>query len=144
MQEPSAMGRFFVEVVVANNLDVGLSARRGEAIPASVKHLRVRGLVDTGAMRLVLPQRIADELQLPRDGETMVRYADQRREKRAVVSNVWLQFEQRHGIFSAVIEPAREDALIGVMVLEELDLVVDCVTQALRPREPDSTLTEIE
>ena len=38
----------------------------------------------------------------------------------------------------------RQDALIGAMVLEQLDLLVDCTTQTLRPREPDSILTEIE
>ena len=53
------------------------------------------------------------------------RYADNRRQKRQVVSHVWLQLLGRHGVFSAVVEPAREDALIGAMVLEDLDLLVD-------------------
>jgi hypothetical protein len=35
-------------------------------------------------------------------------------------------------------------ALIGAIVLEELDLLVDCTTQTLRPREPGSILTENE
>jgi hypothetical protein len=41
-------------------------------------------------------------------------------------------------------EPDRADALIGAIVLEEFDLLVDCASQPLRPREPDSILTEIE
>lgn len=60
------------------------------------------------------------------------------------MSNVWLQLLGRHGVFSAVIEPERQDALIGAMVLEELDLLVDCGTQSLQRREPDAILTEIE
>jgi len=60
------------------------------------------------------------------------------------VSNVWLELLGRHGVFSAVVEPERSDALIGAIVLEELDLLVDCTTQSLYPREPDSILTEIE
>jgi hypothetical protein len=60
------------------------------------------------------------------------------------VSNVWLQLLGRHGVFTAVVEPDREDALIGTFVLEELDLLVDCATQSLYPREPDAILTEIE
>ena len=47
-------------------------------------------------------------------------------------------------MFSAVVEPDRDTALIGVIVLEELDLVVDCVTQTLQPRDPNRMLTEIE
>jgi len=85
-----------------------------------------------------------DELRLQAHGETTVRYADGRREKRPVVSNVWLQLLGRDGVFSAVVEADRPDALIGAIVLEELDLLLDCTTQTLRLREPDSILTEIE
>ena len=74
----------------------------------------------------------------------MVRYADNRREKRQIVNNVWLQLLGRHAVFTAVVEPSRNDALIGAIVLEELDLLVDCTTQSLYPREPDLRLTEIE
>jgi predicted aspartyl protease len=137
------MGRFSVEFVVANDRDV-MQAAPGTPIPAGVKHLVLSGVVDSGAARLVLPQSATDELRLEGHGETTVRYADGRREKRRVVSRVWLQLLGRDGIFSAVVEPDRPDALIGAIVLEELDLLVDCTTQTLRPREPGSILTEIE
>jgi hypothetical protein len=143
MREQTPIGRFSVQFVVANNHDV-LQASPGVAIPQGVKHLVLSGIVDSGAARLVLPQSTLDWLRFPEHGETTVRYADGRRARRPVVSNVWLQLLGRDGIFSAVVEPDREDALIGAIVLEELDLLVDCTTQTLRPREPDSILTEIE
>lgn len=139
----SAMGRFSVQFVVANHLDV-VRLGPGNRIPEQVKRVTLSGTVDSGAARLVLPQRVVEELQLQPDGETTVRYADQRRERRPLVSNVWLELLGRHGVFSAVVEPERNDALIGAIVLEELDLLVDCATQSLHPREPDSILTEIE
>ena len=74
----------------------------------------------------------------------MVRFADNRREKRQIVNNVWLQLLGRDGVFSAVVEPARDDALIGAIVLEELDLLIDCKSQVLYPRDPNLILTEIE
>lgn len=135
--------RFSVQFVVANNRDV-MQAAPGTPIPQGVKHIELSGVVDSGAARLVLPKRAAEELHLQEHGETTVRYADSRRERRPVVSNVWLQLLGRDGVFSAVVEPDRSDALIGAIVLEELDLLVDCTTQTLRPREPDSILTEIE
>lgn len=137
------MGRFSVDVIVASNRDV-LMAKPGDLIPHQVKHLQLKGLVDSGAARLVLPPHVVTGLHLPDEGETTVRYADPRREKRRLVSNVWLQLLGRHSVFSAVIEPDRKDALIGAIVLEELDLLVDCGTQSLYPREPDAILTEIE
>lgn len=143
MRERRLMGRFSVQLVVANNREI-LQAEPDVPIPDGVKHLVLSGVVDSGAARLVLPQQAADELQLQTHGETTVRYADGRRERRQVVSNVWLQLLGRDGVFSAVVETGREDALIGAIVLEELDLLVDCTSQALRPREADFILTEIE
>ena len=46
--------------------------------------------------------------------------------------------------FSAIIEPKRDTALIGAIVLEELDLVADCVTQTVHPRDPRGIVSEIE
>jgi len=142
MLEETATGRFSVEFVVANNRDVVGSV--GDRVLDRVKHVVLSGVVDSGAARLVLPQRVADELDLRVEGRTTVRYADHRREKRPLVGNVWLELLGRHGVFSAVIEPERNDALLGAIVLEELDLLVDCATQSLYPREPDSIVTEIE
>jgi hypothetical protein len=42
------------------------------------------------------------------------------------------------------VEPNRTDVLIGAIVLEDLDLLVDCRTQTLRPRDPGGIIAEIE
>lgn len=91
----------------------------------------------------MLPGIIHSQLKLEPGGEAEVRYADHRRARRALVTNVWLQMMGRSGVFSAVIEPDRTDALIGAIVLEELDLMVDCATQSLHPRNPDLIVSEI-
>jgi predicted aspartyl protease len=137
------MGRITVEVNVANNREI-IAAELGQHTPGTVRRMAVPGVIDSGAAKLVLPKRVADALDLKVEGETTVRYADHRREKRPLVSNVWLELHGRHGVFSATIEPDREDALIGAIVLEELDLIVDCGTQSVRLREPDAILVEIE
>ena len=137
------MGRINAEILIANNRDV-VQLSTPDPVAGGVTHRVLAGVVDSGAARLVLPESIVDELGLIRDGETMVRYADHRRQRRDLVSNVWLQMLGRHGVFSAVVEPDRSDALIGAIVLEELDLLVDCPTQSVYPREPDTILTELE
>jgi hypothetical protein len=83
-------------------------------------------------------------LNLPETGRTTVRFADGRREPRATVTDVQLEYGGRSGIFSAVVEPGRTDALIGAMVLEELDFLPDCNNGVLVPRDPNSTITEVE
>jgi len=58
--------------------------------------------------------------------------------------HVRLELLGRQETFQPVVEPNRTAARIGAIVLETLDLVVDCRTQTLHPRDPDRIITEIE
>lgn len=138
------MGRFFVDVELANNEDL-VEARRGHLDQAKVRRITIRGVVDSGATRLVLPQKIAKELGLPvKKKKIKVRYADGRRALRSEVEEVRLFLMGRDGAFSAVVEPKRDTALIGAIVLEDLDFLVDCTKLCLVPRDPDYVVSEIE
>jgi predicted aspartyl protease len=143
MRGRDPVGRFFVEFTISNYDDVR-NAVQGRIAPDKVRSMRLKGLVDTGATRLVLPEKVAQQLGLPTGGEVGVRYADQRRETRTLVRDAWVQLQGREADFSAILEPNREDALIGAIVLEELDFVVDCVGQKLEPRDPKQMIAEIE
>jgi hypothetical protein len=57
------VGRFSVEFEVANNDDVAL-ARRGVLPAAQVRRETIRGVVDSGATMLVLPQAVVKRLGL--------------------------------------------------------------------------------
>ncbi len=137
------MGRFSVEVSLANDEDL---VRAGDGtIPAErVRRLRISGQVDPGASSLVLPQKVAKQLGVPVVGKAKVTYADRRKATRPVVQRVNLELLGRSGIFSAIVEPKREDALIGAIVLEELDLLVDCRNQRLHPRDPATIVAYLE
>jgi hypothetical protein len=50
----------------------------------------------------------------------------------------------RNGVFNAIVEPKGDTALIGAMVLEGLDFLVDCQKQRLVPRDPSGPVYEIE
>jgi hypothetical protein len=52
--------------------------------------------------------------------------------------------EGRSSVFKAIVEPDRTEALIGAIVLEDLDLIVDCTRQKLVPRDPGGIITEVE
>jgi predicted aspartyl protease len=118
--------RFSVDIEVANNDDLAL-VRRGLLRPDQVRRETISGVVDSGATRLVLPQAVVKRLDLPLGKLAGVRYADGRRARRKGVEGVYVQLLGRHGTFTAISEPNRETALIGTMVLEDLDLLVDCV-----------------
>jgi predicted aspartyl protease len=137
------MGRIDVTVKLANYEDVRLK-EKGKLGSQRVRTADCMGVVDTGAARLVLPKRVADELELSPAGTANVRYADQRKAKRQMVKNVWLELNGRSSVFSAIVELKRETALVGAIVLEELDLVADCTTQSVHPRDPRGIVSEIE
>ena len=137
------MGRFEVEFEVANNIDVIL-AGQGQLAPNEVRRVRVSGLVDSGATRLVLPASVVEKLGLPKAGRTKTRYADGRASHRDVVDEVRITLQGRSIVFNAIVEPKRETALIGAIVLETLDFVVDCTIQKLVPRDPKQIVSELE
>jgi predicted aspartyl protease len=137
------MGRVTLEVELTNAEDL-VRVKDGRLTPDKVRRLRIAGVVDTGANHLVLPAAAAKHLGVPTTGKTKVRYADQRRATRTVVENVRVDLLGRHGNFVAIVEPKRTDALIGAIVLETLDLLIECVTQTLQPRDPSGMTSEIE
>jgi predicted aspartyl protease len=139
----NSVGRITIEIEVANFGDV-LKAREGALERDKVRRLIVKGVVDSGATRFVLPEAVVKQLDLPFSGKVNVRYADGRRTKRQTVEGVYVELLGRHGTFTAIIEPKREAALVGAIVLEDLDLLVDCAQQRLVPRDPHGAVYEIE
>jgi predicted aspartyl protease len=139
----NGVGRFSVELEVANNDDLAL-VRRGVSRPDQVRRETIRGVVDSGASKLVLPQAVVNRLGLPLGDKVKVRYVDGRQAERREAKGVFLKFLCRDGTFTAVSVPKRETALIGAIVLEDLDLLVDCVAQRVVPRDPRGAINEIE
>jgi len=130
-----SMGRFWVEIEVRNHQDVILAAK-GILPEAEVRQVRIRGLVDTGATDLVLPSPVVAALGLPELKQVAVRYADNRRAVRAEVGDVEVEIQGRCKVFTAIVEPDRPEALIGAIILEALDFVVNAKDHKLEPRDP--------
>lgn len=137
------MGRFSVEVELENYVDV-VEAECGHIPRQHVRRARISGVVDSGATRLVIPQAVALQLGLELSGTASVQYADGRKEVRSIARNIRLTYGGREGLFSAIVEPARDSILIGAIVMEELDLLIDCERQQLVPRDPDRIVSEAE
>ena len=135
----NGLGRFSVEIEVANYGDL-IRSQDGNLPADQVRRERIQGVVDSGATRLVLPEVVVKRLGLPLGATVNVRCADGRR----AVKGVFVQLLGRDSIFTAISEPKRDTALIGAIVLEDLDLLVDCVAQQVIPRDPRGETFEIE
>jgi hypothetical protein len=138
------MGRFSVDVEITNYYEF-LQAQHGQLDADKVRRKTIQGVVDPVASRLVLPEALVKELGLPlRKSKTKVKYADGRRSLRREVEAARLSLQGRDSVFTAIVEPKRDTALIGAIVLEDLDFLVDCKKLRLVPRDPDYILSEIE
>jgi hypothetical protein len=50
----------------------------------------------------------------------------------------------RHATFTAIVEPRRKTALLGAIVLEDLDLLVHRAAQEVIPCDPKGAIYEID
>lgn len=137
------MGRFSVEVKLANSIDTAI-AEKGLISPDQVRKATAKGVVDTGATRLVIPEKIAEQLGVREVGEVLVRYADSRTATKKLVDDVLVEILGRQATFRATVEPDRDSVLIGAIVLEDLDFIVDPIAETLKPRDPRFIISEIE
>jgi len=117
------MGEIRVQVKLSNFAD---PSRRATA----------EMLVDTGATCVSLPSGLVRRLGLRKVAETQVEYADRRRARVPVVAPLRIAIDGRAAVTEAVRAPARTEPLLGLLVLEALDLVPDPTTRRLKPKHP--------
>jgi len=76
-------------------------------------------VVDTGAVMLILPQDIVEELGLKILRTVVVTYADERKEERPVAGTVTIKIGKRFMNTDCIVGPPASEALIGQVILEE-------------------------
>jgi clan AA aspartic protease len=136
------MGEVRVRVRLTNAGDEIL-VRRGLMTPEQVRTFEVDALVDSGAVRTVLPQAIASRLGLDPMGEERAVYADGRREVVPMMGPVRVHIAGRNTAEEALV--LGDDVLIGQTILEKLDLLVDCDGRRVvpNPAHPDGAVTRV-
>lgn len=130
------MGEVRVDVELENALDRELVVR-GDLAAENLRSLKTRLLVDTGAVMLVLPQDEVEALGLREMGKAIVTYADERKEERPIAGVVGVRVGSRVASVNCIVGPPNSEPLLGQVVLEMMDLLVDCAEQKLIPR-PES------
>jgi predicted aspartyl protease len=140
---PSRMGEVRVRARLTNAVDEDL-VRRGMLTPQQVRSYDADALVDTDAVRTVLPQELVARLGLATRGQQLAEYADGRQESVNVTGPVVVELEGRSTLEDALV--LGDEVLIGQTVLEKLDLFVDCQRRRLvpNPAHPDQAVTKVK
>ena len=124
------MGQVHVQVVLTHYREAVL-ARLGQFNVSQVHRYETEALIDTGAVQSVIPSAVADRLGLMRLRHTDAQYADGRIEEVDLAEVVIIEMLGRQIEITPIV--LGEHVLLGVMVLEGLDLMVNCHNNRLVP-----------
>ncbi|MBM3234710.1 hypothetical protein FJZ31_00245 [Candidatus Poribacteria bacterium] len=87
--------------------------------------VELKAKVDTGAILLVIPGDVSEEFAFPIIRKQNVKYANEETAEKDVVWGVEVEICDRKGIFEAIVEPKKRYALVGAIIMETLDLIVE-------------------
>lgn len=126
------MGKVMEKIQITNFVD-----------PA--KSIEIEAVIDTGATMVALPQNLVDELGLRKIREARVKYTNNATESKSIYGVATIEIKGRTGNFDVLAEVEGSQPLIGQVVLEILDLLVDARTRTLipNPLSPEMPIVEI-
>jgi len=125
------MSQLYVPVILRNAREYVLVQHGHLDVDAMHTYETTEALIDTGALHVVVPPSVAEHLGLWRMGYTGAKMADGRTEEVPVTEPLYVELLGRTTTTHALI--LGDTVLLGALVLEGLDLVVDCLRGQLMP-----------
>jgi len=124
------MGQVFADLTLRNAADV-TNADSGLINDSEIRETAVRALVDTGAMTIVISEEIRERLGLKVRGLKRVSMANDSKDIAKVTEPVEIKWKDRETSCQALVVSGWGEVLLGLIPLEDMDLVVDPVRQEL-------------
>ncbi len=130
------MGEIRVKVLLTNSHD-DTKYRAGEILKADIRVYEADAMVDTGAVRSVIPSHVLEKLGV---GIRGTRVAESVGMSEGIIFDVL----GRDTLEEALI--LGDEVLIGQTVLEKLDLLADCANRRLlpNPAHPDQPVSKVK
>ena len=118
--------------------------RRGMLKAEQVRTYEADALVDTGAVRCVVPPHVLEPLGLAIVGHRVAEYADGRLEAVDLTDGITVEILGRGTLEEAMV--LGDEVLIGQTALKKLDLLVDAQRRRLvpNPAHPDQPVTKVK
>jgi clan AA aspartic protease len=124
------MGLVYAEIELINGGDLEM-ARRHIIGEEEVKRMTVSALVDTGSYMLCINENIQEQLQLPVVEKRKAQSANGDIVQCDVVAPVELRFKNRATTCRAMVLPGNNEALLGSIPLEDMDVLIHPLRQEL-------------
>lgn len=130
------MGEVRIDVELTNEWDA-LRLKNGQLPAEEVRKTTVSALVNTGAVMLLMPQDLIDTLGIDRTDRAIVTLANDERIELDVAGPIEVVAAGRRWVTDCLVGPPQCERLVGQLLLERLDLIVDPLKQTVHPR-PES------
>ena len=117
------MGTVYAELALRNYEDIVLE-KQGYLKPDEVRSLTITAIVDTGAYTLMLDEDTCQKLGLEKTGVQKIRIANGERLECPVTGPVEINWKDRQSVIRTISVPGLPKPLLGLLPLEEMDLVV--------------------
>jgi clan AA aspartic protease len=118
------MGEVRTEITLVNIRDQGVAD--GGYIPQEqVRRVTVNAVVDTGAVTLVINEKIRDKLGLRAEDAGEVILAGGIKAPCQETELVKIHWKNRRAACEAIVIPGEEDVLLGALPLEAMDLTIN-------------------
>ena len=131
-------GTVVTEITLTNVAD---KVRVQDGVRAEARQETVSALVDTGASMLVINEELQRRLGLEIEDKRWTTFADGGRKECGLTEGVNIRWQNRDCICRAVVIPGAKSILLGVIPLEDMDLIVNPVTQMLEGAHGDEVVT---
>ena len=137
------MGGIRIQVKLTTAVNEAL-AWRGQMPPEQVRTYVAHAMVDTGAVRSVIPVHVLQQLGIDLRGRRVAEYTDGRQDVVGVTEPVVFELVDRDTLEEALI--LDDEVLIGQTVLAKLDLLADAQGRRLipNPAHPDQPVTKVK
>ena len=137
------MGEIRVQVRLVNLQDE-THLRHGELRKDEVRSYQANAMVDTGAVRSVIPAHVMEQLGVGTRGTRVAEYADGRKDTVGITEGIIFDVMGRDTIEEALV--LGDEVLIGQTVLGKLDLLADCANRRLvpNPANPDQPVSKVK
>ncbi len=126
------MGEVKIEIELENFVDRTNADTNGGS-EAPVRSFKTKALVDSGAVMSMLPRDVVEHLGVPVKDTVIVTLADERKEEMRVAEGVTIKVEGRRTTLPCLVGPPNSEPLLGQVLLEVLDLLVDCPGRRVIP-----------
>ena len=137
------MGFVHAEITLKNVEDV-FRAKNGLIKDHEIRQATVTAMVDTGAGTLVINEKLRLQLGLGVEGERRATLANDAKEMVKIAEPVSVRWENRDMVCRPLVISGNGEILLGAIPLEDMDLIVDPVRQALAGAHGDEIVTLIK